>query len=653
MLDSNEGTPYTTTGIGRNFDTAYGTFRLTTQGREVSVQSILANEELFSKPKVTVTNPVPTNNNRPTGTLTSTGFSSSSGSQQLIIQAWLTNYLGLARNVPNQTRSANISFIKPGGPVGGPTRLIVFTVQATSRFQVTGQNYLNANANSPFIWQNIRYTAQANLSEPGWSVGDGFTVRANVNNNFSRYAASIGQGYSFVDQSFRVNQVVDLGGPTNPPQEEITGDRSFEIYSQVSDCSHYLELEKSNFNGAEHEITWVNEYITNESLAEYNDMTTVALSIKSTGEIANIEQLRLYSDTGIPVRRLIEGDIAPSNLFADLVLYLLENKSQGVGNAVPTELVDEESLRSTAIFLRANKIFYDGVIEDSESFRQFLYDNASLQLCAFTIKNGRFGMIPAVPTAANGEISLAPIAVDQIFTAGNIVEDSLELQFIDVSQRSDIRALVTWRVTEKNDLPYKASALVTWSDVVDTNSTEQSFDLSEFCTNREQALRTARFLMSTRRRITKLVSFKTVPDALGVQPGSYIRVITEASTYSSTATGQIADASTDGSDPGSLITISSVADGNYDALLYNPATQDIVEANITITNNTITDTTYHGNLFTLLSTNTDNSIYQIESLNLEEDGLVSISAVEVPTDASGVSIVARDVLTASNFTVLE
>jgi hypothetical protein len=58
-------------------------------------------------------------------------------------------------------------------------------------------------------------------------------------------------------------------------------------------------------------------------------------------------------------------------------------------------------------------------------------------------------------------------------------------------------------------------------------------------------------------------------------------------------------------------------------------------------------------LFTLLSGSTDYSVYQIESLNLEEDGLVSISAVEVPTDASGVSIVAKDVLTESNFTVLE
>ena len=175
-----------------------------------------------------------------------------------------------------------------------------------------------------------------------------------------------------------------------------------------------------------------------------------------------------------------------------------------------------------------------------------------------------------------------------------------------------------------------------WSDinVNERDTTEQSFDLSEFCTNREQALRTARFLLSVRRRITKTVSFKTVPDALGVQPGSYIRVITEASTYSSTANGSITDA-------GTLVSITTVEDGDYEALLYNPTTQEVTETTITIANNAVSDSQYHGSLFTLLSGSTDYSVYQIESLNLEEDGLVSISAVEVPTTMPGLGAPAR------------
>ncbi len=338
---------------------------------------------------------------------------------------------------------------------------------------------------------------------------------------------------------------------------------------------------------------------------------------------------------------------------------MLTNKSQGVGASVPRELVDKDALIATAKYLKINQIFYDGVLEDAESFRSFLYDTAPLQLCSFTIKNGKFGLQPALPTLSTGEINAEfRIEVDEFFTSANIIEDSLQLQYVDSAQRSNIRGLVTWRVTRENDLPYQASALLYWSDLDEKDTTEQSFDLSEFCTNRDQALRTARFLMSTRRRITKTVSFKTAPDGLTVQPGSYIRVITDATTYSSSTNGVVTEA-------GSLRPIGSIDTGKYDAIFYFPSDERVEEREILISTKRgrssilpighQTFEEYDGALFTLLSTTTDHSLYQIDSLSLEEDGLVSISAVEVPTDDRGASIVAKDVLDESGsiFTVIE
>ena len=640
VLQASEGVPYTlgqSGTIGKDLQTPYGVFRVTVQGKTATISEIKTNDELFTNPSKSIAQSTPTTI---PATITNYSFSSNTGSIQLIKHAWLTHFLGSAKDYPGQTRTVSHRHYKPNG-----NRFITVNITATSVNGVVGQTigerYYAANGNNTDHWTNIGFTT--NEATGDWKVGDAFTITANVSNQFSNYAASIGAAYSSVGFAFSVASVTTIG-----IGDIKKGDRVFEHASQVADCSHYTELQKSNESGPEHEITWVNEYISNQSLAQYDDMSTVGLSLKSSGEISGVEQLRIWSATGIPVTRLIEGDNKPSNLFADLVFYLLKNASQGVGNVVPAELIDEDSLRATARFLRANKIFYDGVIEDTESFRSFIYDNAPLQLCSFTIKNGRFGMIPALPVDSNHKISLQPVQVAQIFTAGNIIEDSLQLQYIEISQRSNIRALVTWRVTVQNDLPYQASALMHWSDlgVNQRNTTEQSFDLSEFCTNREQALRTARFLLSVRRRVTKTVSFKTVPDALGVQPGSYIRVITEASTYNSTANGSITDA-------GTLVSITTVKDGDYEALLYNPTTQKVTETTITIAGNTVSDSQYHGSLFTLLSGSTDYSVYQIESLNLEEDGLVSISAVEVPTDASGVSIVAKDVLTPGNFTVLE
>ena len=618
---------------------------MTTQGRKVTVKEIKANPELFTDPSDAGSTVTPTT---VPSQISNVSIYSNTGGKFLIRFAFLTELLGDARFKTNQVATAERIISASGG------RSITVRVKATSLegrpdidigVKYRAANDLNKprNVSNRWHWAANEFTVVA--ATGNWTVGEQFSLKVSVDNHFTDWvrANEPADKYGSVIYVFQVTAVdTEITGVLQ------TGERVFEQSSQLAEVSHYTELTKSNESGPEHVITHVNEFITNESVPQYDGMSTIGLTIKSSGQVVAVDQLRVWSAEGIPVKRLIEGDNSPSNLFADLVFYLLTNKSQGVGNVVPTELIDEDSLRATARFLRANKIFYDSVIEDSESFRTFIYDNAPLQLCSFTIKNGRFGMIPALPVDSNNEISLQPITVEQIFTAGNIIENSLQLQYIDVSQRSNIRALVTWRVTVQNDLPYQASALMHWSDfgVDERNTTEQSFDLSEFCTNREQALRTARFLLSVRRRITKTVSFKTVPDALGVQPGSYIRVITEASTYSSTAKGSITDA-------GTLVSITTVEDGDYEALLYNPTTQEVTETTITIADNTVSDSQYHGSLFTLLSGSTDYSVYQIESLNLEEDGLVSISAVEVPTDASGVSIVAKDVLTESNFTVIE
>jgi len=635
VLDSTEGTPYTGTAVGVDYETNYGSFRITTQGKEVAIAKIKENGELFTDPTQIADDG---STNQPTS-VQFTGASPNSNNIFLFKHAFYTEALGLAREAPGTTKTATIQVSLGGGK--SISILITADSRPGERGVTVGPKYIQANGGSTQLWENVRFTVAASTGD--FSQGDTFNLVQNVNNDFSNYAATQGPRYTSVSFSFYVSATTVV-----VPGVVQDGERAFELNSQVSDCSHYTELSKSNESGPEHEIVYVNEYISNNEPANYDGMSTIGFTVKSSGEIAALNQLRLYSETGIPVRRLIENDNNPSNLFADLVFYLLTNKAQGVGNVVPAELIDEDALRTTARFLRANRIFYDGVLEDSESFRSFLYDNASLQLCNFTIKNGRFGMQPALPFNSNHEISLDPITVEQIFTAGNIIEDSLQLRYIDVSQRSNIRGLVSWRVTVQNDLPYQASALLEWADLPASKkaTTEQAFDLSEFCTNRDQALRTARFLMSTRRRVTKTVSFKTIPDALSVQPGSYIRVITEASTYNSAANGAITDA-------GTLVSVTTVKDGTYDALVYNPTTQSVIETPLTVSGNAVTDSTFNGTLFTLLGGDTDYSVYQIEELTLDDAGLVSISAVEVPTDASGVSIVAKDVLTPSNFTVLE
>ena len=628
--------------LGDDYATPYGEFRVTTAGEEVLVEDILVNGELTTRPRdFKDAEDIPVQTNIP-GAVTLLQTATNGSSQDLREQAWLQVLLGYAWNYKNETREVEFTHYKPNGD-----REITILVKAKSVNDVQSSKYRSAAktvtsaSNSKYGWRNSTYTV---VSATGaWNNNDGFTVTQNTSNAFANQ-----EGYSQVHFQFRVSSLKASTSAADGPDKTSNEERIFEQASQVSDCSHYLELQKSNESSPEHEIVYVNEFLDNETEASYYGMSTIGFVIKSSGQLQAINQMRMWTPSGINVHRLIEQDSAPSNLFADLVYYLLTSNSQGVGNVVPIELVDVESLTTVAHFLRANRIFYDGVIEESENFRSFLYDNAALQLCNFTIKNGRFGMMPALPYDSNYEISTEPVVVEQIFTAGNIIEDSLQVQYIDAAQRSNFRALVSWRVTVENDLPTQASALVDWADIPEGSraTTQQAFDLTDFCTNRAQALRTARFLLSVRRRITHTVSFKTVPDALGIQPGSYIRVITAATTYNASSNGVITDA-------GALVAITTIADGTYNAMVYNPATSEVRELSITITNGSVTDSSLYGTLFTLLSETVSKGVYQVEQLTLDEDGLVNVTAVEVPVDANGASIVAQDVLTEDNFRVLE
>lgn len=440
------------------------------------------------------------------------------------------------------------------------------------------------------------------------------------------------------------------GAPPKPLDDNgvSRAQRIFEQQSQIADVSFYQELTKSNASNPEHEIVYVNEYVPNLSVADYDDLSVLAISVKSSGQIGSVGQIRAWIPSGISVQRLVDGGNGPSNLFSDLVYYLLTDIKQGVGNVVPLELVDVASLQMTGRYLRANKIFYDGVLEDTEALRSFVFNTAPLQLCNFTIKNGRFGLMPALPFDSSFRISTGPIKVEQIFTAGNIIEDSLQLQYIDIAQRTNFKALVSWRLTVENDLPTQTSALVEWADISEdsTSATQQVFDLSDFCTNEEQALRTARFLLSVRRRVTQTVTFKTVPDALSIQPGSYIRVMTTATTFNTNTVGAITDA-------GTLNAINPIDDGTYDAMFFNPSTGEFIEKSFFVSGNVISDSSVHNTLFMIQSQQNNSSIFQVEQLTLDEEGLVNVSAVQVPVDSSGASIVAKDVLTPGNFRVTQ
>ena len=497
------------------------------------------------------------------------------------------------------------------------------------------------------LWTHptITVTEDETVTDKTWVIGDTFEDKKTVSAS-NIFAAQYRQLNKQIGIRFSIEAVAE----TIVTAESLSGDRGFAFQTQYADISFYGDLvQRSNENEPEHSVVYVNELIENDPIPDYTKLTTAGLVLRASNTFTRLDQLRVWLARGVQVRRLhpdlsAYNDSAnttsegPSNLFTDLVFYLLTNYTAGAGSllnmsAAEPNLINVSDLEATSRFLRANKIFCNGAITEKVNIREFISSNAPKFLCNFVLSNGKFSLLPALPTQASGEISTDPIEVKQIFTSGNILEDTFELEFLGAEERRDFRAVVRYRYERQNKLPEErtlAVSLSTSSDVVPV----ETFDLTQFCTSRQHAFMVGKYFLALRKLVTHSVTFGTTIDGLNLAPGDFIKVITEASPYTPASLGTV-------SSTGVITSASDIADGTYSVSYYTTTSQDILGGQMQVSNGSVTDSTFYNSIFTITSSSTSEGIYLVEQLTFEEDMTIRIVASEYPCDSAQVSELAK------------
>jgi len=425
----------------------------------------------------------------------------------------------------------------------------------------------------------------------------------------------------------------------------------------------YADLvQKSNANEPEHNISYVNEIIHNDTAPLYEKLTTAGLVLRASNTFARLDQLRVWLSSGLQVARL-HPDVStyndplnttsegPSNLFTDLVFFLLTNFTGGAGaalnmSATDPNLINRSDFEKTSRFLRANKLFCNGAITEKTNIRDFISDNAPAFLCNFVISNGKFSLRPAVPTDAAGEISTEPVQVKQIFTSGNILEDTFELEFLGAEERRNFTALIRYRYERQNKLPEERTLLVklaTGDNAIPAIPVE-TFDLTQFCTSRHHAFMVGKYFLALRKLVTHTVTFSTTIDGLDLGPGDFIKVITEASPYTPASLGTV-------SSTGVITSASTIEDGTYPVTYYTSTSEDVLSGEMQVSSGTVTDSTFFNAIFTITRPSVAENIYLVEQLTFEEDMTIRIVASEYPCDSAQVSELAKLVVDDAAFTV--
>lgn len=409
----------------------------------------------------------------------------------------------------------------------------------------------------------------------------------------------------------------------------------------------------SHESGPELAITAVTEQQKDSSYTtKYQDFSMLALAVYAGRGIQDLRNVTAFVTQGKKSYKV--GDLsAPANdstcfapdIFVDTVL----DPVHGVGKYTDSSALDQDSLILAKQFCKYNglpvesggsiRLCMDGVIADAGSWRSFWAENAPFSLLELARKNGADTLVPAIPVnfsgaAADSNGLPVPLEVSALFTPGNILEGSYKEEFLDYgSATQDLIASVIYRDQSKDEVfSTNRSVEVRSRNLEDADGLRQTFDASQFVTQREQAILFGKLLVNQRKYIKKAVEFKTFPSQAAIEPGAFIYVDIGVKIWDNYSTGIVME--------GGALNVplqDTIANGTYSFLFYDPKTGDVSSSSHSVTNNVASGVAAEniGRMFVMGAAKPSKRVYRVSEVAIEEDGEVSVKAIEYPCFEEG------------------
>ena len=412
--------------------------------------------------------------------------------------------------------------------------------------------------------------------------------------------------------------------------------------SMITDYYHRNTESSSHKDRPEHRVTYVNEFVlAPDEVAQgtYRNLASLGFILNSSKQLTNLSQLSAYYQKGLRVLKLGKdikaGTYGPTNIFPEIAYFLLTDNTTGAGGIINTDQIDRSSFKRAADFCRANQYYWDGVIDERVNLREFIHEQASYCLLDFTMKGGKFGLEPTIPT--NSDLSIkknddAIPAIKALFTDGNLRE--MQVTTLPPEERKLFEAEILYREERINQFPQTRSTTLRLSRYSDALATE-TFDLTQFCTSRRQAVHFAKYALKARQWIDHVIEFQTTPQSMSnVEPGDYIRVISHLCHPDRFATGHITD-------EGVIQSSQEITSGTQ-VYYWNPSFTKDAATNSFIRVGTIqidsdgkAQNALRGCVFAVVSSTTSNRVYKVDTIAIGEEGFVAVTGTHMAVGGQG------------------
>ena len=413
----------------------------------------------------------------------------------------------------------------------------------------------------------------------------------------------------------------------------------------IADYYMFDAEEGSHFNGPEHSIAYVNEMRRTDSAATYDSLAIAGIRLSSGKEWTSFGEFSAYIKKGMKIDRLnpdayntgYVSHNSESDSFPEIAYALLTDSTFGAGDTVGKEQVNAWEMAKATRFCERNGFYWNGVISESQNLREFIFKNAAFNLLDFTIKGGRFSLVPSVPYGSDYRIAPdTKIKAKALFTDGNIRK--MQVSFLTPEERQMFKATALYRFDVDNGFPEVRS--VTVIATKDANGRpispgeldklpEETFDMSGFCKSRDHAINFAKYALLVRKHVSHGIKFETTPQAaMGLEPGDYFFLVSEATHTSRFNTGSVAP-------DGTIFARENRPNGNYSVLHWEPGKTTVQESTMTIRNMKAVQSKFFGQVFSIKNSTTTKRMYKVETLSYADDGLVEVSGSETPLSSSG------------------
>jgi hypothetical protein len=486
---------------------------------------------------------------------------------------------------------------------------------------------------------------------PGWSSSvSRVGIRANTTETtiVKLFVQNKGSNYGY-RKTFTVNgtslPAIMITGLESTPGSAAVG-RPVNIWDAVSDVYLFSEEEGSHQDSPEHQIVYVNEQRRNSTTPIYNSLALAGMQLRSGKDWSSFSNFSYYAKSGRVIPLMVDSSgnsvnsptdlnvTGASHLFPEILRNLLRSTVYGSGALVPEAMIDWDGFRAAARACQANGWFFDGVLSAQTNVREWAYQHAPYFMLDFVIKGGKISLAPTYPidpSSSNGygiDYARQP-KISALFTDGNIIEDSLQVNWYSTEQRLAPQVVVTYRQEIENGFAETRNVLVRLVTSSEAAPTE-AVDFTGFCTNVEHAKTYAKLLIQVRANTTHTVQFKTLPEAVALEPGAYFKLSSTARHVASFQNGHVLN-------DGKVVTTTSLDSQTATVYWWRSGMAAVESASMTVDSSGIaTDPKFRGAVFTVYDpADQYPRVYKVESIAYDEDGLLDIGASHVGTNANG------------------